>query len=389
MKRPSQWILTGLLAVALAPLQAGVDEEISPVDEPDDWFVLPMREATLEDIGIDPDQVDYSDAQSLTTNSDSYDPTIISKFIPGSAFVPGGGSATNQNFISRGTGGCIYPGAPGSTTTTVYAPIELPGNSLLISAVFYLRDDDNTYNIVASLRRVGMRSFINLGLPGGISWTRQENDILVSGNTADSTGWTASVLDVDPDVVTGIVTGPILLSSTVRFFTAQVSMRTSAGANHQLCGVRVNYQVPKTGDNQAFTPINPCRIFDSRPTEGGTGIFAAGETRTIQVTANTAAQGGEGLCGIPSTATAVETNISLTQPLAQGSLKLWAPSAAEPRALLNFSPALNLWNSAATVPISSGAGVTGKGMNIRTVFGGAHVVLNVTGYYSPVSNMGN
>jgi hypothetical protein len=353
-----------------------------------------MEDATLEDMGIDTVKLyeidNEIDHRSLTTNSGDYDTTTLSKFIPGTAFIP---RVQDDDKFSYGTGGCIAPsGSSGGTVSEGYAPIELPGNALLTSAIFYLRDNDGTHNISVSLKQVGMgyTTFLNLfPTPPTTTWDLDENLTLVSGVTSGAPGWIASVLNVDPDVVTGNVPTGLLLSGTIRFFSAYVQMRNTAGTNHQLCGVRVTYQVPTSGLNQAFTPIEPCRIFDSRPANGGTGIFAADETRTIRVTADTTPQGGEGVCGIPTTATAVETNITVVSPVDNGALKLWAPSASEPLALLAYTPGVTFWNGAATVPISTDSGLSGKGMKVKTNFNGADVVLGVTGYYSPVSNMGN
>lgn len=381
------------VAAGLAGAALGLSAQVNPESETE-IYAPPMEEATLEDMGINTDGLyDTEDGilpRSLTTNSDEYDTTTLSKFIPGTAFIPYSGY---KDYFNYSTGGCIYPNSSSSGDLAEgYAPIELPGNALLTSAIFYLRDIDATHNITVRLKQVGMGYTTILHpmpTPPSTTWDRDENLDLISGTTSGTPGWTANVLNVDPDVVTGNVPGTFLLSGTVRFFSAYVSMRISAGQNHQICGVRITYQVPTSGMNQAFTPIEPCRIFDSRPANGGTGIFAANETRTIRVTADTTAQGGEGVCGIPTTATAVETNITVVDPLASGALKLWAPSASEPRALVAYAPGVAFWNGAASVPISTASGLSGKGMNVKTNYAGAHVVIGVTGYYSPVSNMGN
>lgn len=395
MHAPVRLVLAGLAGATLG-LSAQADSESEA-----DALAPPMEEATLEDIGVDTDWLYETDTEilrrSLTTSSGNYDTTTLSKFIPGTAFIPLDSTTdgTFDDFFTFSTGGCIIPGnSSGGDLSQGYAPIELPGNALLTSAIFYLRDNDAAHDITVSLRQTGMGYSSFLTPPPDLdlvtTWDRDEDVTLADGSTSGTPDWTASVLNVDPDVVTGNVPGGgFLLSGTIRFFSAFVEMRNTAGSNHQLCGVRVTYQVPTSGMNQAFTPIEPCRILDSRPANGGTGIFAANETRTIRVTANTTPQGGEGACGIPTTATAVETNITVVNPVDNGALKLWAPSDSEPRALLAYAPGVAFWNGAATVPISTATDLSGKGMNVKTNFNGAHVVLGVTGYYSPVSNMGN
>ena len=379
-----------VLAFSLAlplPMIIGDSGVAAQAVEEIDTFAVQVE--TLEDLGLDPEFLDSPDGEvdmlslkSIIIRSNEYDPTILSKYIPGTAFIPSQSSADDR--INYSTGGCINPSSTsGGSITEVFAPIELPGNALLTSATFYLYDNDAAANIIFSVKNAWIH--FQLTTP---TYSLEKDANIASGITSGAPGWIGQTLAFDPPVGTGTVLG-LLRSGTHRFFSIKVSLANVAVENHKLCGVRVTYQVPTSGDNQTFTPITPCRIFNSRPDQGGTGKFTANETRTIQVTADTSGQGGDGVCGIPTTATAVATNISVTQPDAQGNLKVWAPDVAEPRAIMFYDAQMNLWNNEATVPISAGTGVTGKGMKIRTLNAGANVVVNVTGYYSPVSNMGN
>lgn len=392
MKTCNSLIGMSVLAFAVAlPLRMIIGENVVAGENGTEAYAPPMPVETPEDLGLDPELLNLADGeiemalQTIITSSSEYDPTTLSKYIPGTAFITR--QSAEDDRINYTTGGCISPASTsGGNVTEVHAPIELPGNALLKSAVFYLYDNAAA-NITVSLRNAWI-GFSTTLFPPSTTYSLTKDASIAAGSTTGTPGWIGQTLTLDPPVVTGTVS-EFLLTGTHRFFSIRAVLDNDAGANHKLCGVRVTYQVPTSGDNQTFTPITPCRIFNSRPDQGGTGKFTANETRTIQVTANTSGQGGDGVCGIPTTATAVATNVSVTQPDAQGNLKLWAPNAAEPRALMFYDANMNLWNNAATVPIAAGTGVTGKGMKIKTLNAGANVVVNVTGYYSPVSNMGN
>lgn len=311
---------------------------------------------------------------SITVDSEDYDPTVLNKFLPGSAFIPLNSEGVNHDALTYDSGGCVYPSSSsGGTTTIAYAPIELPDKAKVTYIIFHVVDSSTDHNISFDLRRAEINDNAEL-----------TTALLESADTAGSPGASVLLMNVEPDDVTGHVG---LFGA--RYYSLRVDLVNAAGSANKVCGAKIFYQVPSTGANQTFTPVTPCKIFDSRPVQGGTGAFAANETRTILVTGDTEPQGGaDGGCGLPYAATAVQVNFVVIDPVATGSIKLWAPVDDEPQGLLAFqSGIMSFWNGSGTIPISSQD--SQKRMRVKINGGGAHVLVAVTGYYSPVSNMGN
>lgn len=374
----------------LLPLTAGaVQKEKSPHNS-----VPPARLTTAEDlsalsIGLTTGKPVSAVGAAITTSSDQYDGPVA-KLVPASAFIPTNGPSLAQDAVIYDEGRCIYPD-PGNlgTVVSLYAPVELPTGALLEEVIFLGSDTSAEQDMAFSIQRAEVAQ--KLVIPPGpipipsFEWS-QEKTTLVEGSTAGLSGIGGVTLDVDPDDVTGwtgIFGG--------RFYTLSASFSQSAGDATTLCGAIVLYKVPSTGQNQTFTPVTPCKIYDSRPQQGGSGVFTSNEIRTITVTGDTPAQGGTpGGCGIPHTASAVQLNFVIVDPLGTGSIKLWAPSSAEPQGLLAYQSGLiSFWNGSGTVPISTLEGSEDKQMRVKTNGAGAHVVLSVTGYTSSVANMAN
>src|SRR5687768_5341329 len=113
-------------------------------------------------------------------------------------------------------------------------------------------------------------------------------------------------------------------------------MRRSLMKRTALILMLFSLAVPLAGQNSdlVLVTVNPCVVFDTRPTQGGTGAFTAGETRTFHVvgsTANFSGQGGTaGGCGVPAwsggqpVAKAVFINFVAIEPQGQGTVKAWA-----------------------------------------------------------------
>jgi len=108
--------------------------------------------------------------------------------------------------------------------------------------------------------------------------------------------------------------------------------------------------------------LTPCVLFDTRPSQGGTGALAANEARTFHVVGSTsdfASQGGTaGGCGIPGfDGTTPQTemvflNLVAVDPAGGGNLKVWATDDTEPAGgVLNYqklTPNLNIANALVT-----------------------------------------
>ncbi len=144
-----------------------------------------------------------------------------------------------------------------------------------------------------------------------------------------------------------------------------------------------------TGD-LVYTPMSPCRIFDSRTGSGvqgaGGGPLAANVTRAIDVAGGAAAS-----CGVPfPVAKAVVLNFTVVTPAGAGDLRAWPwdnTSPAPPNAsLVNFTAisGLNLANSV-VVPICNSATATSgdctHDLFLRADVHATHLVIDVLGYF--------
>jgi len=87
-----------------------------------------------------------------------------------------------------------------------------------------------------------------------------------------------------------------------------------------------------------YTPVTPCRVFDSRVSQGGPGPIAANTQRNVFVAgsvANFAAQGGTaGGCGVPVGATSAIVNFVTVLPAGPGNIRAWAVADPQPAAPL-------------------------------------------------------
>ena len=136
-----------------------------------------------------------------------------------------------------------------------------------------------------------------------------------------------------------------------------------------------------------FVPLAPCRIIDTRKAGG---FIAAGQTRSFQVAGLTefGPQGGTtGGCGVPPggaepVAAAVMLNIVAVDVAGKGNLQAWAYGQAEPLATsINFQRVdMNIANGL-IVPIA-GTNLVPADLNIKANFSAAHVVVDVTGYFT-------
>ena len=123
-----------------------------------------------------------------------------------------------------------------------------------------------------------------------------------------------------------------------------------------------------------YHPLTPTRILDSRDGTGGlTGKFSSNVARTFQVT-------GRG--GVPSNATAVNGNLTITQQSSLGYLYIGPLAMNNPTSsTLNFPMGDDRANA---VTVALGSGGTLSITYAATSSGKtAHVIFDVTGYFTP------
>jgi hypothetical protein len=124
--------------------------------------------------------------------------------------------------------------------------------------------------------------------------------------------------------------------------------------------------------------VTPNRILDSRYGNGLSGPFQTGIARTFQVTNR---QPGNAALNVPSTATAVTGNLTVTGQTSAGWLTMTPWPEADPRtSTLNFPVGDNRANGL-TVPLGGGT--------LSVVYNGGpgsattHAIFDVTGYFLP------
>jgi hypothetical protein len=122
-----------------------------------------------------------------------------------------------------------------------------------------------------------------------------------------------------------------------------------------------------------YVPLTPTRILDTRYGTGLSGVFTSHAARTFQVT-------GHG--GVPSNATAVTGNLTVTQQTSLGFLFIGPIAANNPTSsTLNFP--LND-DRANAVTVALGSGGTLSITYAAPILGPtAHVIFDVTGYFVP------
>jgi hypothetical protein len=138
-------------------------------------------------------------------------------------------------------------------------------------------------------------------------------------------------------------------------------------------------------DDLVYTPINPCRIVDTR---NAGGPLAANTTRSFEVDVapggNYVAQGGSNTdCGIPNDSvdavTAAAITITVTQGTGFGFLTVWAVAFPQPfSSVINFNPGQTIAANP-IVPVNPGGGAD---INVFAGAAGTQVIIDVVGYFA-------
>ena len=132
------------------------------------------------------------------------------------------------------------------------------------------------------------------------------------------------------------------------------------------------YFVPATNPTAlAFYPITPCRVFDTRLSNGSLGgpSIAGGQSRDFGVAA--------GSCGIPASAKAYAMNFTVVPGGPLGYLTVWPAGSAMPVVSTLNAPTGLITANAAIVPAGAGGAIS--------VFASAStdVIADINGYFAP------
>jgi hypothetical protein len=143
-----------------------------------------------------------------------------------------------------------------------------------------------------------------------------------------------------------------------------------------------------TASDYAFTPVTPCRIFDTRNTADGP--ILAGGTREFYVYGTTAIadQGGNAAgCAAPNgEPRAVHLNLTVVPVGAQGHVRVYPANVATPdTSVINFKAGTNTANALTVKTYYATLCIPPCSLKEIEVFAlaDAHVIADVMGYYYP------
>lgn len=197
------------------------------------------------------------------------------------------------------------------------------------------------------------------------------------------------------DLLDGEDLGKVLAKGARRLATAQSAEGTDSADGPRLATAAA---VGDAESHLLFVPLEPCRIIDTRKPGAG-GILTPGAVRDFHV-AGTAGfdttQGGKaGGCGVPMgvsepVAAAVAINLVAIQAQGSGHFLAWEFGQPVPLAsVINFdklAPFFNIANG--TILPIAGVSSVAKDLSVRADFNSAHLVADVTGYFTrfPIEN---
>jgi hypothetical protein len=146
------------------------------------------------------------------------------------------------------------------------------------------------------------------------------------------------------------------------------------------------------GDSNAdllYTPVTPCRLFDTRSSTAGILVGDTQRNFFVSGAIGFTDQGGtSGGCGIPlGAATAVIINFTAVTPTAGGFLRAWAVANPQPvapfAAMMNYSTDMFALANGVAVPICDPAvtSCAAGDLRLQADYGSVHVVGDVVGYF--------
>ncbi len=324
--------------------------------------------------------------EDIITGGANFDPTILTKFIPGRTFIPHKGLAgsVNDDTLQYSGNTCISALADtsGGSFVDVYAAVELPDGARIKRVTFFGTDNAAT-NISITLNRVDYNIPILIG-----AITR--SDLAVTSFTTSATPGETVVSSTDNlDEITGSFSTSFV-STHHRFHSLDVVMHTAAGLQEILCGVEVQYQVPASGADPGtvFHPITPVRAYDSRITAYSVnGPIPNNSSRVVDISAgHDLITGAVTLAdAVPAGATAITYNLTSDASTTVGFVAITPGNAGT-----FATSALNLNGT----PLANGGTVAIAGDRTVKVFvgggGSTQIIIDVTGYYTgpvPFPNM--
>jgi hypothetical protein len=171
-------------------------------------------------------------------------------------------------------------------------------------------------------------------------------------------------------------------------YRARIIERFAAGRPSSLIAPeRIKNSLGDTDSDLVYTPVTPCRAFDTRTAGGALGPGGLPRSFVVAGTDGFEAQGGKaGGCGVPlGPATAVVLNLVAVDPSGMGHLRAWpadgSPLVPPMASVLNFGnvSGLNALANGIVLPIC--AGPCASDLWIQAYGSSTHVVGDVLGYF--------
>ena len=137
-----------------------------------------------------------------------------------------------------------------------------------------------------------------------------------------------------------------------------------------------------TGDDLVYTPVSPCRLFDTRPAQGGLGVMTPNVRRTYGATTPVANQGGPGGCNAATGAAVALIQIGTLTPSGNGYLQGGAQGVASfPNALILYQPG-DQYGTAVAMPLN----ITNGRFDLQVQFAATDLYGDLLGYFQRPKN---
>ena len=150
---------------------------------------------------------------------------------------------------------------------------------------------------------------------------------------------------------------------------------------------------PVQAQDLVYTPVNPCRLADTRPSEGGSGFIPVNQTRHFLVSGSNLSFQGGGSCVHPKTGTGIEPLAISAYVVAiptgaskGGHLAAYASDQLPPgntTATVNYATGQVIGNTTNVTLCQPGSCPTDGQMAIKAFSSEQHVVIDVQGYFYP------
>jgi hypothetical protein len=142
-------------------------------------------------------------------------------------------------------------------------------------------------------------------------------------------------------------------------------------SSHLVIDINGYFAPPSTGSGLQFYPVTPCRMVDTRNSQGAYGgpILAGTESRTFPLLASS--------CTVPQTLQAYSLNATVVPPAGLSFLTLWPAGSDRPLASTLNALDAGITANAALLPAGTGGSVNAYATD-KT-----HLVLDINGYFAP------